>query len=231
MQEDSLFSWVYANKSNFNRGKNEFKRPCSSPGSYFMIQAQGETRTYMADKFQAPLVIRHFCTTLIQQEGLAVAEALYVFLRELDTACEKTVSLNAFLTSPRTSVKHVKAYLTQVANEAALPDAVVGALAVLAEFRLLYALPRLLTELEKSLNKSKGLTDVSCYTSEELDSTSEKKILDILHQFGVSTPRLEKYIDPSLLKGYKLAWNNMIYDQSLKKDLDSLYETLTGAQR
>lgn len=176
----------------------------------------------------APIVIQHFCSILLKGEGLESAERLLSFLKKVQTSCADHPEIERFLSSPRTPFKHVKAFLEKVAADLHLPEDLLGPLEVLAEFGLFNYLDDVCQRLEDSILEAKGITHVVCTSAHPLDDATQGEINATLTRFGITQPKFENHVDPSLMKGYKLLWDHQVYDKSLKKGLDHLYHTLTG---
>ncbi len=183
----------------------------------------------LMQKIAAPLIIQHFCSILLKGEGLDSAERFLDFLKKLESCCIAHPEIEEFISSPRTPFKHINAFLKDSAKDLKLPEDLLGPLEVMAEFHLFNHLSAVIKRLEDVVLAEKGITNVTCISAQALDEKTQEDVMATLKDLGVTQPKFENHVDHALLKGYKLIWNHKIYDKTLKKSLDTLYQTLIGA--
>lgn len=72
-------------------------------------------------------------------------------------------------------------------------------------------------------NNEKGITNVTLTTAIPVDSKTEKLIIDkIKTASNLKTIQLDKKVDPKILGGYIVEFNNRILDQSIQSNLNSI---------
>lgn len=77
-------------------------------------------------------------------------------------------------------------------------------------------------------HKSKEITNVLVTTAVELDADTEQKIIEkIKSTASLKEVKLEKKVDPSIIGGYVVEFNNRILDNSVQSNLNSLKRRLS----
>jgi F-type H+-transporting ATPase subunit delta len=182
----------------------------------------------MSFSIEKILLIDHFCSALLEQYGVESAENLHGFMVDLGKVLEENPSLRRFILSPRTSSNRMNRFLTGGADD--IPSIAISCISIMAEFKLLGDLSRVKGRLHLAIMRKKGIVKVDIFSAKKLEKNDIKTIEINLASLGLKEYVLENQVDPSLLKGYKMRWNNQIYDRSLKKQLDELKNTLMGVK-
>ncbi|MAP25123.1 MAG: ATP synthase F1 subunit delta [Rickettsiales bacterium] len=180
----------------------------------------------MSINIEKVLLIDHFCDALLAKFGVKDVQNFYNFLNDLKGALDQNPSLKRFFESPRTSGARMSRFFSEIKKDFSSIDR--ESLIVMAEFALLEDIQAVLERLDLAVSRAKGIVKVDVFSAKKLGKKEEKEICDKLESMDVKDITLENHVDPSLLKGYKMRWNNQVYDASLKKQLDELQNTLMG---
>lgn len=175
------------------------------------------------------VVSRRYASALFalgKDAGMAELERYGASLRALGEAVEKTPKLAEAFSNPVLSVeekKKVALALLDVAGGGAMEQRFC---ALLADKGRLALLPAIAADYDVMLDEARGISRGVVTTAIELD---EKRKDAIKNKLELQTERkleLEYVIDPSIIGGIVFRVGDVVYDASLRAQLDNLRESI-----
>ena len=138
---------------------------------------------------------------------------------KLSATYKQSEDLRAFILSPLIKRGKKKETLLLILSKMGLSENFIGFFKIVAEHSKLFLLEKIHCEFKKLLDISDGITEVTVTTTEPIEKSFEKKIIDSLSKKLNKKIRLNKLINPELIGGIIIKINSVMIDNSIKTKL------------
>ncbi len=148
------------------------------------------------------------------------------FLEALSASLESSAELRRFLLDPATPSKSKKAVLDQLAATQRLPAGLVTFLGLLVDKGRLGAVTSIAEVFHLEREAAQGEVSATLLTAAPLTPELRARAASALEKLSGRRVNLAVEVDPSILGGAVARIGSMIYDGSLKTQLDRLRRTM-----
>ena len=171
-------------------------------------------------------VAKRYATALFRAALKAdTLDVVLADLETLDTVLEKDPSLIHFLSSPM-EPGEVKAALIETVFRGRAHDLVVHLLLLLLrKGRVLY-LVDVIAAYRAAIEEHRGIAPARVVTAVPLDEDLSERIRCELERITGRQVRIRPLVDPKIIGGVIIMVEGLVYDRSVRHDLDRLRESL-----
>lgn len=113
-------------------------------------------------------------------------------------------------------------------NQTAIDKIVNNFFHYLREHRLRHLVPEVLSELEKIYFEENNITRVQIHSKNKLDEALFKEIINLVKARSKKEVMLRSELDPDLIGGATVRYDDKLIDLSFKKQLSSLAKKLSS---
>ena len=138
---------------------------------------------------------------------------------KLYSAYKQSEDLRAFILSPLIKRVQKQKTLILILSKMELSENFIGFFKIVAEHSKLFLLEKIHFEFKKLLDISDGITEVTVTTTEPIEKSFEKKIVESLSKKFNKKIRLNKLINPELIGGIIIKIDSVMIDNSIKTKL------------
>ncbi|MAR64183.1 MAG: ATP synthase F1 subunit delta [Rickettsiales bacterium] len=138
---------------------------------------------------------------------------------KLNSAYNQSEDFRAFIMSPLIKRVQKKKTLMLILSKMKLSESFTGFFKIVAEHSKLFLLEKIYYEFKKLLDVSDGVTEVTVTTTEPIEKSFEKKIVESLSKKLNKKIRLNKLIKPELIGGIIIKIDSIMIDNSIKTKL------------
>lgn len=175
------------------------------------------------------VVSRRYAAALFsigKEAGVAELERYGASLSALGEAVEKTPKLAEAFRNPVLSTEEKKKVVLSLLDVAGGGAAEQRFCALLADKNRLPLLPAIAAEFSAMLDEARGIFRGVVTTAVELDDEHKNSIKNKLESQTERKLELEYVIDPSIIGGIIFRVGDVVYDASLRAQLDNLRESI-----
>lgn len=168
---------------------------------------------------------------LATQPGATVAPERV--LKELDAFVDlfqAAPALRNVLLSPAVPMAQKRALVTKLVRQLGLSDLVRRFLLVTVDRRRVNLLPAIREAAESLLDERLGVVRVDITSARQLSPSQQAALLGSLERLTGRRPRPRFSVDPELIGGLVARIGSVIYDGSIRGQLEVLKRRLAGAQ-
>jgi len=138
---------------------------------------------------------------------------------KLTSAYNQSEDFRGFILSPLIKRVQKKKTLTSILSKMKLSENFIGFFKIVAEHSKLFLLEKIYSEFKKLLDVADDVTEVTVTTTEPIEKSFEKKIVDSLCKKLNKKVRLNKLINPELIGGIIIKIDSIMIDNSVKTKL------------
>ncbi len=175
------------------------------------------------------VVSRRYAAALFsigKEAGVAELERYGASLSALGEAVEKTPRLAEAFRNPVLSTEEKKKVVLSLLDVAGGGAAEQRFCALLADKNRLQLLPAIAADFSAMLDEARGISRGVVTTAVELDDEHKNSIKNKLESQTERKLELEYVIDPSIIGGIVFRVGDVVYDASLRAQLDNLRESI-----
>ena len=175
------------------------------------------------------VVSRRYAAALFslgKEAGVAELERYGASLSALGEAVEKTPKLAEAFRNPVLSTEEKKKVVLSLLDVAGGGAAEQRFCALLADKNRLQLLPAIAADFSAMLDEARGISRGVVTTAVELDDEHKNSIKNKLESQTERKLELEYVIDPSIIGGIVFRVGDVVYDASLRAQLDNLRESI-----
>ena len=165
---------------------------------------------------------RSFMEESIKNENLETAKSDIVLI---DQQLEANPDLLNMLKSPVINSGKKKIIIKQIFVKQLHPETL-SFLGLLIEKKREFLIEDIIRSFIEQYNEIKGISRVKVSTAVALNELQEKEIIRQLEEKTGRKIELEKEIDPQLIGGIVIRFDNMLYDTSIRHQLQNSHQTL-----
>jgi F-type H+-transporting ATPase subunit delta len=158
---------------------------------------------------------------------LNVTAEIRAELGQLSELVRTDVALRRVLMTPLYPAAERKAVVGQLAQRAGLSETLKRFLWFLIDQRRLLSLAVIQEEYERLANEASGLVTAQVVAASELDERKQDRLRRALSERTGQEVRLDITVDPSLIGGAVATVGDMVFDGSIRTQLERLRSNLT----
>lgn len=174
---------------------------------------------------------KNYAQALLELAGddLSSQELLLEEIKTINEFIKKLKGAKQVFENPSISKDEKKKLVQELKDK--ISRTTLNLLKVLIDKQRFYLLPEIQNQLNKFVNKKRGIVIAEVYSAHEIDQPMVTRIVETLRR-NVSTTndikdiKIEQRIDSSLIGGLKVKINDRVYDGSIKCRLEGLKQKL-----
>lgn len=147
-------------------------------------------------------------------------------LDALDAALQGSDDLRAFIASPLLTRAEQEAGIVALARRMGLSDLVANTLAVMAQKRRLFALPRVIVTLRDLISDDRGEVTAEVTSATALTPDQAAKLSETLKAKAGREVKLKTAVDEALIGGLVVKLGSTMIDTSVRSKLAALQNTM-----
>ncbi|MCJ8138723.1 F0F1 ATP synthase subunit delta [Falsirhodobacter halotolerans] len=147
-------------------------------------------------------------------------------LDALDAALEGSADLRDFIASPLRTRAEQEAGITALARKMGLSDLVTNTLAVMAQKRRLFTLPRVIQALRDLIAEDRGEVTAEVTSATALTPDQAAKLSETLKAKAGREVKLKTAVDEALIGGLVVKLGSTMIDTSVRSKLAALQNTM-----
>lgn len=156
----------------------------------------------------------------------AKAATIWQELDELVKLQETNKDLEAVIINPLINVADKRSVFTALSKSGKISDELYMFIMLLIDKKRLMLLPMINEEIKQSLLSAKGELEAIATFASEVDENTKKSLEDKLSKATGKKVNLQSKIDADVIGGVKVRLGSILYDASVKGQLDKLKSSL-----
>jgi F-type H+-transporting ATPase subunit delta len=160
----------------------------------------------------------------------ATPETVVEEITSFEQALKLSAALRNVLASPAVPLAQKRRLITRLVRELGLSDLVRRFLLVVMERRRMNLLGEIRQAVEQLLDERLGVVRVEVTSAHELTPAQRQALEDGLAQLTARRPRARYFIEPELIGGAVVRIGSVVYDGSIRGQLEALKRRLSGAE-
>lgn len=173
---------------------------------------------------------RPYAQALIKAAGtLDAAQALRDELRSFRDAMAAVPGIAKMATNPAVPMERKSAIVGEIASHLGVQGLAERFLLLLLDNYRLQHLPTVLDALETELNRRLGVATAEVTTAQPVEDGETERLREVLVKMLDRKVELKLSVDPDLIAGFRARVGSILYDASLRGQLDRLADRLAEA--